>query len=101
MLFFLQILTERSRLPPFLKALLSQHVPENLFESLTPGTEFWTAEKIIKFLQEGDFFLEDGRLEWPSGLASLVDTGRCEVVCVEEAVNFFSFFPYTNRLFQN
>ncbi|KAF2367994.1 DNA mismatch repair protein MutS clamp [Trinorchestia longiramus] len=68
------LLTERNKLPGGVRQVLAQcGVPPNLHESLTPSTEFWTAEKTLQFLALQDCLKADhGSVDWPEQLKSFL-----------------------------
>ncbi|XP_071443543.1 DNA mismatch repair protein Msh6 [Hetaerina americana] len=77
-----QVLYERGALSPKTLQLLASPscpVPPGLQSSLYPGTEFWEAQKTLKVLMDGKYFVSEkneskssGHGYWPPGLSSLI-----------------------------
>lgn len=62
------IITERGRIAPQTVDLLQKNTARIKFESLTPDSQFYSAEKTIKLLQEADYFkksTDDDTFIWP------------------------------------
>ncbi|XP_028406070.1 DNA mismatch repair protein Msh6-like [Dendronephthya gigantea] len=68
-----QILFERGTITKKTQSVLQHEMVATLKEQLYSGSEFWNAAKTIKFLQENEYFLEEGEQKWPEALKEIAN----------------------------
>lgn len=80
-LFLLQILIERSGLSAIILDLLKKHYGNIKRETLSSGSQFYSAATTIDKLSQACYFLnKEGDLEWPEVFKQLKNGNNCVVL---------------------